>query len=291
MCTVITSNDLIGRTMDFPPRTPWQLTYLPAAFQWQPAIGGQVLTNRYRILGGMRHFDGHYLLGDGLNSAGLFCAELFFPVAASYEETVRPGTRGLTPQNFILWVLGKHATVAELAADLEQVSVVGRRWFDGNYYPFHWLLADDSGTYVIEPLGGRLKLMRNPCGGLTNTPALADQVERLNHRLGIADRQFVPRAVVNYQGAWPAGGNSVARFQQAVLTSWQKKPQTVAAMATFLQTVTVPHTKKHEHNYTHYQAVVDRQRLRYYFTDCRTQRRVSYDLNSAVGQQPVAFKL
>ncbi|MCW4387164.1 linear amide C-N hydrolase [Limosilactobacillus oris] len=290
MCTVITSNDLIGRTMDFPPRTPWQLTYLPAAFQWQPAIGGQVLTNRYRILGGMRHFDGHYLLGDGLNSAGLFCAELFFPVAASYEKTVRPGTRGLTPQDFILWVLGKHATVAELAANLEQVSVVGRRWFDDNYYPFHWLLADDSGTYVIEPLGGRLKLMRNLCGGLTNTPALADQVERLNRKLGIADRQFVPRAVVNYQGAWPAGGNSVARFQRAVLTSWQKKPQTVEAMATFLQTVTVPHTKKHEHNYTHYQAVIDRDRTEYRFTSCRSGKAIKRNLLSLFVPRVITFE-
>lgn len=94
MCTVITSNDLIGRTMDFPPRTPWQLTYLPAAFQWQPAVGGQVLTNRYRILGGMRHFDGHYLLGDGLNSAGLFCAELFFRLRQAMRRPSAPALGG-----------------------------------------------------------------------------------------------------------------------------------------------------------------------------------------------------
>ena len=31
MCTVMTIDQehLLGRTMDFPPRTPWHLTYLP----------------------------------------------------------------------------------------------------------------------------------------------------------------------------------------------------------------------------------------------------------------------
>lgn len=290
MCTVMTNNGLIGRTMDFPPRTPWHLTYLPAGFQWQPATRSRVVVNRHRILGGMRHFGGHYLAGDGINDAGLFCAELFFPVAAKYEEAARPGTQGLTPQDFILWVLGKHAMVAELAADLARVSVVGQRWFDGNYYPFHWLLVDASGTYVLEPTGGCLRISHNPSGVLTNTPALPDQIHRLNGRLGFAGPGFNAQAVINYQGAWPAGGNSAARFQRAALRRWQAGPRTVTEMQNFLKSVTVPHTKKHENNYTHYWAVVDRPHRRYYFTSCQTQQTVDWGFDLA-GQQPVTFSL
>ena len=290
MCTVMTSSGLVGRTMDFPPRTPWHLTYLPAGYQWQPATGDRVIINHHRILGGMRHFGGHYLAGDGINDAGLFCAELFFPVAATYEAAVRPGTRGLTPQDVILWVLGKHATVAELAADLANVTVVGANWFDGNYYPFHWLLKDASGTYVIEPTGGRLRISRNPAEVLTNTPALPDQIRRLNGRLGLTGTAFCAQAVTNYRGTWPAGGNSAARFQQAALRRWQAGPGTVAEMQDFLKSVTVPHTKKHENNYTHYWAVVDRDRTEYRFTSCRGGKTVKENLQSLLGPQAITFE-
>ena len=38
MCTVLTLDQekLFGRTMDFPPRTPWRLTFLPAGYRWRP---------------------------------------------------------------------------------------------------------------------------------------------------------------------------------------------------------------------------------------------------------------
>lgn len=35
MCTILTLDQekLVGRTMDFPPRTPWQLSLLPRGYQ------------------------------------------------------------------------------------------------------------------------------------------------------------------------------------------------------------------------------------------------------------------
>lgn len=290
MCTVMTSGSHIGRTMDFPPRTPWHLTYLPAGYRWRSAAGSRTVSNRYRVLGGMRHFGGHYLAGDGINAAGLFCAELFFPVAASYEEFIRPGTQGLTPQDFILWTLGNHHTVAELAADLPNVTVVGTAWYDGNYYPFHWLLQDESGTYVIEPLAGQLQITENRAGVLTNTPPLTQQIRRLNALLGARGSQFAPQAVANYTGPWPTGSNSAARFQQTALTRWQKAPQTVREMAEFLQTMTIPHNARHEHNYTHYRAVVDRPAREYYFTDCRQMTTIKKSLRTLNGPQAVTFR-
>lgn len=290
MCTVMTTGELFGRTMDFPPRTPWHLTYLPEAFQWQPANCDRVVVNRYRILGGMRHFAGHYLVGDGINSAGLLCAELFFPIAASYPPAVRPGTMALTPQDFIMWVLGNHSSVADLAADLRTVTVVGDRWFDGNYYPFHWLLQDRTGTYLVEPLGGHLRLTQNPAKVLTNTPAFPDQVTRLNKQLGGGGPQFNCQALATYHGPWPVGGNSVVRFQKAALKRWQDCPRTVSAMQDFLATVTVPHTPQHQHNYTHYWAVVDREATSYYFTDLHHHVTIKKSLGDLVGPQAITFE-
>lgn len=290
MCTVMTTEKLFGRTMDFPPRTPWHLTYLPENFSWQPASRGRVMINHHRILGGMRHFDGHYLIGDGINSAGLLCAELFFPVAASYPPTVYPGTQVLTPQDFIMWVLGKHSSVASLATDLHTVTVLGNQWFDGNYYPFHWLLQDMTGTYLIEPLNGKLHLTRNPVAVLTNTPPLPKQVGWLNQRLGVDSSLFNPQALAAYHGPWPQGGNSVARFQRAALNRWRDCPETVAAMQNFLATVTIPHTPRHQHNYTHYWAVVDRETGNYHFTDLHRHATIKKSLQDLNGPQAITFK-
>ena len=85
MCTAISfttrqQHRFVGRTMDFPTRsTPWRLGYLPIDYQWQSLPECDSFANDYAILGGMRQINDHYLIGDGLNSAGLWAAELYFP--------------------------------------------------------------------------------------------------------------------------------------------------------------------------------------------------------------------
>lgn len=291
MCTVITSPNLLGRTMDFPPRTPWKLTYLPADYQWQPAMGGRVLINHHRILGGMRYLPGHYLVGDGVNDAGLVCAELFFPVAATYQTTVTPGTLALTPQDFILWVLGHHDTVQEVIQDLPRISVINQAWFDGQHYPFHWLLMDQTGTYVIEPLAGHLRVWQNPAGVLTNTPALDQQLGRLNQMLGLTGHSFTPVTVnrLRTYGRPVRGGNSVDRFKKAALMRWQTGAGQPDQVTAFLQAVTVPHNKRHAHNYTHYRAVIDREKRQYSFTDLHNHRIIRQCLGNLTGPRIIRF--
>lgn len=292
MCTVITTEQLFSRTMDFPPRTPWKLTYLPADYQWQPAIGHRVVINHHRILGGMRYFAGHYLIGDGINDAGLVCAELFFPVAADYQEWVRPQTLALTPQDFINWVLGSHDSVAAVLAELNQVSVVGQPWFDRQQYPFHWLLMDRRGTFVIEPLNGRLRARPNPASVFTNTPDLNQQVGHLNTMLGLTGHQF-SRATIHrlqtYSQPEPQGGSSVDRFKRAALARWRGQPNTSQQLRIFLQDVTVPHNQRHAHNYTHYQAIIDRYRGEYTFYDLTNGQEIHKNLALLTGPVPNRF--
>lgn len=109
--------------MDFPFRTPWGLTFLPAGYQWQPANQQKKINDQYAILGGMRLVGNHYLIGDGINEQGLVCAELFFPVAASYGQEEH-GKLNLTPQDFIHWALANHATVQEVIDDLVNITVI-----------------------------------------------------------------------------------------------------------------------------------------------------------------------
>lgn len=291
MCTVMTIDQehLLGRTMDFPPRTPWHLTYLPPGYQWRAAQMTTIHQNDRALLGGMRVVAGHYLVGDAVNDAGLAGAELFFPVAADYPTSVRPGTEGLTPQDFIMWALGTHATVRELAADLDRVTVVDARWYDDQRYPFHWLLMDQTGTYVIEPLGDRLHVRANPLAVFTNTPALDGQMERLATYIDqpvTATAAQLARVAATTNRPLPTGGNSVQRFIQAAICRWHQPPRNAADLVAFLHRVTVPHTPAHAHNYTHYQAVIDIAARRYDFHDLHSGKVVSQRLSDLMAAWP-----
>lgn len=295
MCTVMTvdSESLLGRTMDFPPRTPWHLTYLPAGYSWQAHHMPAVNVNRHALLGGMRVIEGHYLVGDAVNDAGLAGAELFFPVAADYPQEVRPNTQGLTPQDFIMWAVGTHATVKEVAADLANVTVVDARWYDQQRYPFHWILMDKTGTYVIEPLAGRLRVRKNPLAVFTNTPALDEHLKRLAAYLGyskVPGIEQLKTAIAMTNEPMPTEGNAVQRFIRAALWRWRRSPQSATELLEFLRWVTVPHTSAHAHNYTHYQAVIDIANQQYDFHDLHSGEVVSKSLRRLVHDQPTKIQ-
>ncbi|WP_314737013.1 linear amide C-N hydrolase [Limosilactobacillus urinaemulieris] len=291
MCTVLTLDQekLVGRTMDFPPRTPWRLTFLPAGYRWCPASKEQPIEDRYAILGGMRLVNNHYLIGDGINDRGLVCAELFFPVAASYEQA-HSGKLTLTPQDFIHWVLASHATVREVIADLENISVVKERWFDGVQYPFHWLLMDSTGTYGIEPLAGQLVVFKNAVGAYTNTPAYPAQLEKLNHYLGNdSGAQFTAQTKAGLvdKNSQITGRNSSDRFILAAQARWGSKVSTVDGLKSFLQSVTIPKNDQHPHNYTHYQAIINQQTGEYRFYNQMTGKVTTDNINEHAQEKEI----
>lgn len=291
MCTVLTLDQekLVGRTMDFPPRTPWRLTFLPAGYRWCPASKEQPIDDRYAILGGMRLVNNHYLIGDRINDRGLVCAELFFPVAASYEQA-HSGKLTLTPQDFIHWVLASHATVREVIADLENISVVKERWFDGEQYPFHWLLMDSTGTYGIEPLAGQMVVFKNAVGAYTNTPDYPAQLEKLNHYLGNdSGAQFTAQTKAGLvdKNSQITGRNSSDRFILAAQARWGSKVSTVDGLRSFLQSVTIPKNDQHPHNYTHYQAIINQQTGEYRFYNQMTGKVTTDNINEHAQEKEI----
>lgn len=178
MCTAISywstaDHRYFGRTLDFPTKSSrWRLTFLPAGYHWRPLPAQAGYRSRFAILGGMRPIGDHYLAADGINAAGLVAAELYFPGQAVYQRVPQQGKRNLSPQDVIGWLLGRHQTVAEVARELDQVRIIGQQWYDLDViHPFHWVLQDASGTYLIEPTAPRLKLRRLALGVVTNAPA------------------------------------------------------------------------------------------------------------------------
>lgn len=280
MCTslTLTASDgahLLARTMDFPNVDPWQPTVLEAGTRWQPILG-QIQLTKYRLVGSARHLNGHDLFGDGLNSAGLSCAELFFPNRSHYYDEPQAGMENLTPQDFILWVLSSHATIADVAADLPHVAMVGKVWYAENkIYPFHWLLADATGqTAVLEPTTLSLRLIDDPVDVLTNTPELGDHIQRLNHFLDTDESQLAAKSHAYLRAGQPLPDGPIPtnRFIHTAINVWGQPQPATAEDATdqaikMLNEVVIPRTagkvQAANHNFTHYVGVIDMTNLRY----------------------------
>ncbi|MYV16151.1 linear amide C-N hydrolase [Furfurilactobacillus milii] len=276
MCTAITLQSVnehafFARTMDLPTTTPWRPIYLPAGFLWQPSTDNSGKPLPMAILGGGRWTPGnHYLMGDGMNEAGLACAELYFPVEARYASSMVDGKLNITPQDFIYWALTHHS-IAELRLDLPNINIVAQKWYsENNWRPFHWLLTDVAGnTAILEPRGHGLTLTEAPLHVLTNTPNYPAHIVRLAKTLGIDPESSVDtfkQACRSFNGELRHTNLPTDRFQRSVINLWrQNVPQTSLAaeqqLLTLLDDVVIPRTperlRRSNMDYTHYEDVLD----------------------------------
>lgn len=305
MCTAISfttrqRHRFVGRTMDFPTRsTPWQLGYLPIDYQWQSLPECDSFANDYAILGGMRKINHHYLIGDGLNSAGLWAAELYFPGPQVYYDHPQSHHLNLSPQDLIGWLLGTHASVAEIAAELDSVALNGVIWHDHDIvHPFHWLLSDATGTYLIEPTQLDLKIQPIQLGVLTNSPCYAKQHQKLTDYLGIdqaaSDAEII-MAIRDSKTPPPLKRTPTSRFINASLNLWQTSPiedqKAIKQGNELLKQVVLDQLAGHE-VYTHYLEMVDVQTQTSYFYDLTTQQRLKQRLPDLMVRfdQPYLFE-
>lgn len=305
MCTAISfttrqRHRFVGRTMDFPTRsTPWQLGYLPIDYQWKSLPECNSFANDYAILGGMRKINHHYLIGDGLNSAGLWAAELYFPGPQVYYDHPQSHHLNLSPQDLIGWLLGTHASVAEIAAELDSVALIGVIWHDHDIvHPFHWLLNDDTGTYLIEPTQYHLTLQALPLGVLTNSPCYPKQRQKLTSYLGIdpkASDAEVMMAICSSKAPLPSQRTPTSRFINAAVSLWQASPiedqNAIKQGNELLKQVVLDQLADHD-VYTHYLEMVDIQTQTSYFYDLTTQQQLKQRLPDLMVRfdQPYLFE-
>lgn len=298
MCTAIsywstTNHRYFGRTLDFPTKSSrWRLTFLPVGYHWRPFPHQAGYQSRFAILGGMRPIGNHYLAADGINAAGLIAAELYFPGQARYQQAPAEGKLNLSPQDVIGWLLARHQSVAEVARALDQIRIIGRRWYDHDVvHPFHWVLQDASGTYLIEPTAPHLQIQRLPLGVVTNAPAYDAHLRRLRSVVG---SWTSPSSLLNhlrtYQGPLPSARAPRSRFvatairlAQALPVTDQVAPKTGSAILDRVRMVRLPGHA----DYTHYQGMIDVFQQRYWFTPVNGGQTVTASLPEAQARYPL----
>lgn len=142
---------------------------------------------------------------DGMNEAGLYVGMYYLPGFADYApfDPAQAG-RSMSVGDFMQWMLGNFATVAELRTGLEAVARGELRVvnvedprFGGAPLPFHWKIADPSGeSLVIEIVeGGTLKVYDAFLGVITNAPTYDWHLTNLRNYIGLSPAPRAPLTV------------------------------------------------------------------------------------------------
>lgn len=283
MCTSLTLSSLdqhqfLARTMDVPVAEDWHVI-LMNQLTWQPALATERSIS-FPFIGGGRQVANRFVMADGVNSAGLACAELQFPIRAVYQSNLSTTKLNLTPQDLIFWVLFEHDSVSAVEADLANIELVARPWLVGDkIFSFHWIISDKNGECLIieSTKDGRL-VVNSELGVLTNSPDypthVANLTTELNTNNGLAALKASAKQRVLANEIPTATNTPTTRFLYAAIAKLgTSKPlnhhEATNWLFNLLDQVAIPFTSdmlEHaNYNFTHYQSICDTTELTYRF--------------------------
>lgn len=191
MCTAATyttKDFYFGRTLDIECSYGEEVTVTPRNFplRFRCTAGSD---SHYAIIGMAHVAQGYPLYYDAVNEKGLCMAGLRFAGNAVYGK-VAHGRENVAAFEFIPWLLGRCATIAEARECLERINITDTPFStDLPLAPLHWMIADREGALTVEAVADGLRVYDNPVGVLTNNPPFPEQVSRLNDYIHLSPRE------------------------------------------------------------------------------------------------------
>lgn len=191
MCTAATyrTRDFyFGRTLDYESSYGEEVTIAPRGFPLQFRTG-EALERHYAMIGMAHVAQGYPLYYDAVNEKGLGMAGLNFVGNAVYRQP-QPDRDNVDTFEFIPWILGRCATVAEARVGLQRLNLTGGAFSAAlPAAQLHWIIADRDGAIVVESVKDGLRVHDNPAGVLTNNPPFEEQLFNLNNYMALSPRQ------------------------------------------------------------------------------------------------------
>ena len=183
MCTAITYQTkqlYFGRTLDYECSYGEQVTVTPRNYPFDFRHAGPVHTH-YAMIGMAHVADGYPLYYDAVNEKGLCMAGLNFVGNAVYAQP-KPDRTNIAQFEFIPWLLGRCASVAQARTELSKLNLTGTPFSAAlPAAQLHWLIADQKEAVTIESAADGLHVYENPVGVLTNNPPFEQQLFNLNN--------------------------------------------------------------------------------------------------------------
>ncbi|MDM7851567.1 choloylglycine hydrolase family protein [Pseudochrobactrum kiredjianiae] len=179
---------IYARTMEFGIELKSNALVIPRAYTLQTtgADGkpGMSWQGKYGAIG--MNALGETTLVDGMNEKGLAGGVLYFPEFAGYADgTKTDKEKSLAPWDVLSWILTNFATVEEVKAAIQDMSIIDLVQPEMGFVPpLHYTIHDASGaSIVIEPVDGKLKIYDNPVGVMTNSPSFDWHLTNLRNYL------------------------------------------------------------------------------------------------------------
>lgn len=133
--------------------------------------------------------DGYPLYYDAVNEKGLCMAGLNFVGNAEFFHK-REGACNIAVFEFIPWILGQCATVAQARRMLEHVNLTETPFNDKlPVARLHWIIADKAEAVTVESTADGLHVYDNCAGVLTNNPIFPMQTFALNNYMALSAKQ------------------------------------------------------------------------------------------------------
>ena len=314
-CTAIrlTAGDngvVVGRTMEFGVDVQSDAVVVPAGTKMTSSLPDKAqgihYTSKYGIVGA--NFMNKHMVVDGMNEKGLYIGALYLPGYASYPEgTPENAAKSMAPEDYVAWLLGNFATVAEVKKNYNKVILVQnpQKEIGGQSFPGHFMITDSTGaSIVIEPTDNTLKLFENPLGILTNSPTFDWHMTNLNNYNNLSATNVAPLELkggkINGFGqgtgllGLPGDYTPPSRFVRAVAFS-QSAPQlptakeTVNQMFHIMNAFDIPYGSIQDkteggvhYDYTVWTSVADLKNLHYAFKTYKDQSIRTIDVHKAL---------
>ena len=190
MCTAITYQTkqlYFGRTLDYECSYGEQVTVTPRNYPFDFRHAGPVHTH-YAMIGMAHVADGYPLYYDAVNEKGLCMAGLNFVGNAVYAQP-KPDRTNIAQFEFIPWLLGRCASVAQARTELSKLNLTGAPFSAAlPAAQLHWLIADQKEAVTIESTADGLHVYENPVGVLTNNPPFEQQLFNLNNYMQLSPK-------------------------------------------------------------------------------------------------------
>ena len=188
MCTAVsyqTRDHYFGRTLDYEFSYDETVTVTPRNFPIALSKMG-TMKHHYALIGMAYVAGGYPLYYDAANEKGLCMAGLNFPGNADYKPLAE-GKDNVAPYEFIPWVLWQCATLSEAKALLARMNLAAINFSESlPASPLHWMIADASGSIVVESVKEGLKIYDNPVGVMTNNPTFDRQLWNLSNYMALS---------------------------------------------------------------------------------------------------------
>ena len=190
MCTAASyrTKDLyFGRNLDYEFSYGDEVTITPRNYPFTFRRAGEMRTH-YAMIGMAYVAEEYPLYYDAVNEKGLCIAGLnFVGNAACQSET--DGKDNISVFELIPWLLGSCATLAEVRTLLAKTNIVNIPFSEQlPLAQLHWLIADKTGSIVVESTADGLHIYDNPVGVLTNNPPFPQQLFALNNYRALSPR-------------------------------------------------------------------------------------------------------